>query len=339
MNKLLKLPLLLGSLLVLTGGLQAQIFSSNFSGDAPWNFDSETDPNSQLAGTGQMVYSWGATNTPSWVQAAIDMSAMSETGTLVLSGVINVDGLTYGTSDFDKRTFAEIGVSSGNKSALDSTGSLLNLGVGGWNDPGQFSFGQTLAVRFGSGNGGQAGNLVLAGDIAWESTVTISGDDTIGWTIDATTVFTGDITVNSVAVGTASMTGTYTRIDTGFNGWKSVDKIRAGLAPDSSSPKADSPEALGTGTAILKSITFAAPTGGEPPVPILQGVVTGANFEILCPSESGYNYQLETSSILSSGWTPVETQPGDGSDLLFLADGPASPRDKVFYRVTVTDAP
>ncbi|MGC9420232.1 MAG: hypothetical protein ACP5EN_14820 [Rhodovulum sp.] len=258
MNKHLLLPVILPALLVSAGNLHAQIFSSDFSGAAPWNFDSETDPNSQLGGSDQLTYGWAAANDKSWVQKAVDLSTLPETGTLKLSGVVNLDGVTFGTSDFDKRTFAEIGVSSGNKSSFDGTGSLYTLGVGGWNNPGQFSFGQNLAVRFWGGTGGQAGNLVLAGDIAWESTITISGDDTIGWTIDATTVFTGDITVNNVAVGTASMTGTYTRIDTGFNGWQSVDKIRAGLAPDLNAPKADSPEVLATGTFVMEGIAFAA---------------------------------------------------------------------------------
>ncbi|MGC9452736.1 MAG: hypothetical protein ACP5I4_14955 [Oceanipulchritudo sp.] len=75
----------------------------------------------------------------------------------------------------------------------------------------------------------------------------------------------------------------------------------------------------------------------EPPVPVLSTSTSGGNLVITVPSESGFDYQLETATSSLGGWTdvPGEVQPGNDGDLTFTQPLPASGA-KDFYRVDVT---
>lgn len=82
-------------------------------------------------------------------------------------------------------------------------------------------------------------------------------------------------------------------------------------------------------------LSYAA--GAAETVPILDIAVDSfGDLVISCPSETGFEYQLEVSTTLS-GWVDFGVpQDGDGGDLIFTVPGPVNPGDKVFYRVRVT---
>ena len=207
-------------------------FTSDFSGTSPWNFDSLTDPQSQVSGTGQFEYSFAATNGSSFVEAALTPLAGKETGTLTVSGTVDLGSFEFGSSDFDKRTFLEIATSNGNKSPFTGGGSLYTLGVTGFNNPGEFRFDQGLAAGFGSGGIERTGAFTVpAGDPVYdfEAVISISGDATSGWTVDATTTYT------NATDGTMDTTSSFNYSGGGFDGFQDISAVRFGM-DDTSSP-------------------------------------------------------------------------------------------------------
>jgi len=215
-------PILL-SLALGASAASAQVFTSDFSGTQPWNFDSLTDPQTQVGGTGQFEYTGAATNGVSYVEDAFTLAPTftAETGTLVISGSLDISGIEFGTGDFNKRNFLTIMADSGNKGKFDGGGAILNLGLGGWNNPGEFSLGQDLTVRFWGGGVGQIGNFIPTGVVDFETTLIVSGDDATGWNLDATTTISGG--------ATGSTNSTYSRTDAGFDGLQSISGIQVGF--------------------------------------------------------------------------------------------------------------
>ncbi len=85
---------------------------------------------------------------------------------------------------------------------------------------------------------------------------------------------------------------------------------------------------------IRLTATQAAVPGA--PIPELAGEIVGSDFQITCPSATGYRYQLQISSGLSAWANYGSPQPGTGADLVFLAPVPtAFPGGKIFYRVGI----
>jgi T5SS/PEP-CTERM-associated repeat protein len=82
-------------------------------------------------------------------------------------------------------------------------------------------------------------------------------------------------------------------------------------------------------------LSYAA--GATDSAPVLGIAVDSlGDLAISCPSETGYEYQLEVSTNLSGWGDHGAPQDGDDSDLIFTVPGLANPGDKVFYRVRAT---
>ncbi len=260
MNLKSSLPLIAATCLVASTSSAQTVFSEDFSGTKNWNFNSIVDPANQIGGTGEFNYTFGPTNSKSYLTEAFTLAGATtaETGTFTLSGSFDLSGITFGTSDFYKRNLITIQTSSGNKSSFDSTGALINIGLSGGNNPGDYSFGQSLAIRFGNGGINQIFGFQPAGDFTFDfvSTITISGDDANGWTVAASTDLTNDN-------GTLNMSSSYSRVDTGFNGLQSISGIQVGLSPDTT-PVANSPEALGTRVMVLDNLSLSVAAVPEP---------------------------------------------------------------------------
>lgn len=208
---------------LLTGAIS---FTSDFSGGSPWNFDSLTDPEGQVGGTGQFEYSFAATNGASFVEAALPLASFSETGTITASGQVDLGSFQFGNSDFSRRTFLEIGTSDGNKSDFDGTGVLYQLGLTGFNNAGEFRFSENSSIVFDAGSRSRTGSFTVpTGDTVYdfEAIIDVTGDDTSGWTVSATTTYT------NATDGTISTSSSFTSSDSGFDGLQSVDKVRFGL--------------------------------------------------------------------------------------------------------------
>ncbi|MGC9452546.1 MAG: hypothetical protein ACP5I4_14000 [Oceanipulchritudo sp.] len=84
------------------------------------------------------------------------------------------------------------------------------------------------------------------------------------------------------------------------------------------------------------TVTHTTGGGGDPAVPVLVIGRSGDNLEIICASESGFSYQLQSSSDLgdSDPWGAVETKEGTGGNLTFSVPAPAT-GTREFYRVVV----
>lgn len=208
---------------LLTGQIS---FTSDFSGGSPWNFDSLTDPQGQVGGTGQFEYSFAATNGASFLEAALTPAPGSETGTITVSGQVDLGSFQFGNSDFGGRTFLEIGTNDGNKSFFDGTGLLFSMGITGFNNAGEFRFAQDTAIRFQRGpNTNSSTFTVPATDSVYdfETVIEITGDDTTGWTVNADAEYT------NATNGTVTTSSSFNLTDSGFDGLQSVDKVRFGF--------------------------------------------------------------------------------------------------------------
>lgn len=258
------LPLLLGA------AVQAQIidiFTSDFAGTSPWNFGSPTDPNGQIGGNGQFEYAFGAgSNGNAYLVAPLDMAGATsaETGTLVVAGTLDLSSLTFGTSDFSGRNFLTLGTVSGNKNSFDGTGAIFNISIAGFNNPGEYLMAQNLAVRFWSGGNASSGNFVPTGPVGFTVTLEVTGDDTSGWVLSATTV------LSNTTAGQITYTSQYTRTDEPFDGLQSINSLWVGLNPDDT-PEADSPENAGGETFVLDDVSVTLV-----PEPSISALLAGA---------------------------------------------------------------
>ena len=221
-----------------TAQAQTTVFDSDFTGSSPWNFDSETDPQGQLGvtSTDELEYTFATSSNSdtSLLEKALDFSTINggaETGTLTVSGQVDLGDFQFGASDFSKRTFLEIGTANGNKGAFDGSGMLYELGVGGFNSPGEFRFEQSVAIRFqdGSSSNDASSSFTVPGTDSiydFEATIEVTGDDTNGWTINADTDYT------NATDGTISTSSSFSDIQAPFDGLQSIDKIRVGFEDD-----------------------------------------------------------------------------------------------------------
>lgn len=116
----------------------------------PWNFDTVNNPSNQVAGTDELVYSAAINNVPGFVTRNIDGATVfpSETGVLTLKMKLDLSNYPTTNSDFSGPNLVEI-ATSGNKSGFINTlGKVYTFGVGGFNNPGEFRFPQSVAWIF-----------------------------------------------------------------------------------------------------------------------------------------------------------------------------------------------
>lgn len=225
------------------------IFSSDFSGTIPWNFDTENNPSNQLGGTDELVYSGAINNVASWVTKNIAGGTVFPdpgTGMVVMTFKLDLSNYPTTNSDFGGRTFIEI-ATGGNKSAFTTTlGKLFGFSASGFNTPGQYRFGQSLAWLYaaaGSGIGGTSARTIgnrPAFPLVYVVTnmITVDGNDTDGWTVYAKSFMTGPI--DSIGtIGTQWMTSQYTVVNTSVNGLKSITGLRVGSTSGSYAPGDD----------------------------------------------------------------------------------------------------
>jgi len=243
---------LIAGLALSAGQAAANInFASDFTGDAGdnWGWASKTDPNGQLGGTNELTYTYAADDADAWLDQPIsDTSIFPDgTGTVQIELTVDLSNYPTGDSDFTGPTLAEI-TSSGNKSGFNG-GMIAGLEVDGFNNPGDYRFGHSAAVRFWGGGSSNTGvvnvganpNFPLVYDVLW--TVTISGDDATGWTIESEIEAEGPID-SSGTIGLLTDTTSFSRVDAGFDGWASATGYRVGVNRG------------GTATAPGDSITF-----------------------------------------------------------------------------------
>lgn len=221
----------------------AAVFSSDFSGTSPWNFDTLDDPSNLLWGAGEMIYSGTVNNVKAWVTKSIDGATVFplETGVLTLKMKIDLSNYPTTNSDFAGPALIEI-ATAGNKSSFTG-GKLYTFNAAGFNTPGEYRFGQSIAwiywnsgagnANTGSRNIGNRPAFPLVYDML--ATIYISGNDTDGWTIHAKTDVTGPIN-NLGVIGTDSMSSTYTYVSASINGLKSITGLRVGCTRGSLAP-------------------------------------------------------------------------------------------------------
>jgi hypothetical protein len=232
------MKIFLATLLVLTAtALHADIliYSNDFTGTKSWGFDSIDDPSNHLAGTGELVYNGADVNTKAWVTEDIDGSTVfaTETGILRLKAKFDLANYPTTNSDFSGSTFVEI-ATPGNKSSFTG-GCVFKCSVNGFNNPGEFRFGHYTAIRFWATAAGQGntpshfiGNKpVIPMIYELDAEVYVSGNDVDGWDITAISDWTGP--VDSIGtIGTETLSTTYSRVDSGFDGLQSLTGLRVG---------------------------------------------------------------------------------------------------------------
>jgi len=227
------------------------IFSSDFSGTKPWNFDALVDPSNQVSGVDQFVYSGATTNCSAYLTKNIDGATFfsNETGKLSLKLQLDLSNYPTTNSDFYGPTLIEI-ATGGNKSTFESSlGRLFSLWFTGYNYPGQFRFYQGLCWLIWSGSTGYTtirniGNrpaFPLVYDL--ESTITVSGNDDDGWLVHAASTLTGPIDASG-AIGNLMMTSSFSYTHSSINGLKSITGLRVGCSRGSLAPGATDSIAL-----------------------------------------------------------------------------------------------
>jgi hypothetical protein len=220
--------LLVGTLSLLSLHLSAagSIFTSDFDGTADWNFDSKVDPNGQIGGTNQFTYTGAATDGNAYLTKNINISEFttSKTGTLVLSGSLDVSNMNFGNNDHSKRSLISIGTIDGNKNGFDNTGTIFNFDMGGYTNEGEFTFTQLLGARYASGGYQNLTVGVPTGIMDFEITITVDGDNATGWVLSQETSIT-----NTFGGATMVMSSTWSRADSNFDGIQDINRIQVGF--------------------------------------------------------------------------------------------------------------
>ncbi len=226
-----------GATLVCACSLHAALFTSDFSGSKPWNFDAIADPSNQLWGTGELIYSGAVHNVSAYVTKDINGATVfpDETGALILKLKLDLSEFPTASSDFTGPALVEI-ATSGNKSSFStSLGKLYTFSMSGFNTPGQYRFGHSVAWIFWSSGGGNASTGAITTDnrpafpLVYDmlAIITVSGNDTDGWLVHAKTDITGPVDAVGT-IGLQTMTSAYLYVNSSINGLKSITGLRVG---------------------------------------------------------------------------------------------------------------
>lgn len=245
MNRVLGLAVMGGWMIVGQVAMAASINDThfNFTGNAGnnWGWTTQTDPNTQLGGTNQLIYTYGATNAGSYLTNTFtDAAAVfpDGQGTRIIQFQLDLTHFHTGTQDYVGPTIAQVSSSAGNKSAMPTnTGKIADLRVSGFNAVGQFVFGTHTAVQYGGGPSGSSNvhTLYTSGtpafpliwDVTW--TVSITGSEATSWTISSGAILHGPVDVLGTIGDIVIPTATYlNKVDASFHGWKSASNYRIG---------------------------------------------------------------------------------------------------------------
>lgn len=231
------------TLLLLSTGMSAfslhgQIttsFEADFSGSAPWNFDSETDPQSQLGGSGQAVYSFGATNDISYVEAALT-TGPDAFGSFTVTGQVEVNFDIFQTDGFTNRYFLEIGrTGDGEQGVLDvGQPTLYRLAVQDFNTTeDKFRFFQNSDNRFWDSSSSTSSINNVGSNRVFDFEATISVIDAGGGQV---TVSAETLIENSALSFSQTISSAETRDAGSGNSLSDVNSIRVGFEPNGTNP-------------------------------------------------------------------------------------------------------
>ncbi|MFA7237161.1 MAG: PEP-CTERM sorting domain-containing protein [Phycisphaeraceae bacterium] len=245
MNRVLGLVAMGGLLLVGQSAMAGSINDThfNFTGNAGnnWGWTTQTDPNTQLGGTNQLIYTYGATNAGSYLTNTFtDAAAVfpDGQGTRVVQFQLDLTHFHTGTKDYVGPAIAQISSAVGNTSLmLAGTGKIADLRVAGLNAVGQFVFTTSTAVQYTGSRGGGTSNVrilytsgtpafPLVWDVTW--TVSITGSEATSWTVTSGATLHGPTdtlgTIGDIVISDAVLN----KADATFHGWKSATNYMIG---------------------------------------------------------------------------------------------------------------
>lgn len=238
-RRLVSVGALVAATSLLTAPLRGSlVFQSDFSGGSgsSWGWTSVNDASGQFGGSTSLVITNPPTKATSWLSQPVTSHSVVNpdgTGFMIFDLVVDVSNYPTGTADFTGKTIFEVHTASGNKSAFDGSGRLVQLNISGFNNPGELRFGVGHAMNFGNNAGSSTGVMNVGNATpnriyAISITTTLSKVDT-AWTVSSVMNVTGPVD-NVGTIGTLSVTDSYSATPAGtFNGWLSVDAYRAGI--------------------------------------------------------------------------------------------------------------
>lgn len=211
--------------------------------DSNWGWEEKRDPKDQLSGTDQMTYTFlGANesglNEKSFVTDTVkDAARLFPRGTGTITMKVRVDLTNYptGAKDFQGPAVMELASSVGNKSAFTKAGTISQVFVTGFNNPGQLRFMVMNSLQFAGAKGSETrvvdfgtnpNGIPLIFDLTLK--VTVSGTPG-ALTLETSGTVEGPVDSKGT-MGKLEFPAAKTTAAAGWTGLKEVNAYRVGVA-------------------------------------------------------------------------------------------------------------